>query len=191
MVHEKRGALTKQILNSELTGETDMTDTELGKVARDAYYHADNNSVWESIAKAVKEQVLADLHEQESTFIAGQELTYIQVAQWVKKYGSTEGLEVLEFSGIWSMSLGINDSFIEHNYRVPPKKVNDPTDPTTWKVGTPVFCWDSVREYRVPKMFAEYLPERYCKFKTQDDYVFYNAELATPEQVAAWHVLNS
>lgn len=111
-----------------------MTDTELGKVARDAYYHADNNSVWESIAKAVKEQVLADLHEQDA---------------------------------------------------------NNPTDPTTWKVGTPVFCWDSARECRVPKMFAEYLPEKHFKFKTQDDYVFYYAELATPEQVAAWHVLNS
>ena len=37
------------------------TDEELGKVAWSAYYHADTNCVWETVAIAVKKQVLADL----------------------------------------------------------------------------------------------------------------------------------
>lgn len=110
-----------------------MTDAELGKVAWDTYYYSRQSGlgIWERIAKAVKEQVLADLHAQEKTFTAGQELTLRQVAIWVEEHGSLRGLQVYNsFNVPPDIKDNTNMLNVTGKFRVKPD-ANDPADPTT------------------------------------------------------------
>ena len=144
---------------------------------------------WSAIVSAVEKEVLARLNKSEAEPVAGQELTFVQAAQWVEKHGSTNGLQWLDGSGKW------RDDYVSVicacvKYRVAPKKVNDPDDPTTWEKGVAVFRRDAEDDIWVLDTF-----ERYTDFIAPYKYItghgaYKYAKLATPEQVAAWKLIN-
>lgn len=102
------------------------SEKRLGDIARDVFYKTDGSAsyVFNKVASAVEKEVLLRLNAEP---VAGQELTFVQVAQWVEKYGSTKGLEVLQLNcGVWSMSLGVKDPSTKTKYRVATKKSKRP-----------------------------------------------------------------
>ena len=172
-------------------------EKSLGRIAEDAFESsvrkASDPDLWEETAAAVEKAVLARLKkdEEEPMPVAGQELTFVQAAQWVTKYGSTDGLQWFDTAKKeWrkeGYSKGIYNGF---KYRVAPKKVNDPDDPTTWEKGVSVFCRDLDYEPWMLDSFVEYaVGERDFIFRCEDcGWMF--AKLATPEQVEAWKRIN-
>ena len=72
-------------------------EKSLGRIAEDAFESSvrsvSDPDLWEETAAAVEKAVLARLEKDEEEPVAGQELTFVQAARWVAKYGSTDGLE--------------------------------------------------------------------------------------------------
>ncbi len=87
---------------------------------------------YERVAKAVEAEVLRRLNKSEAEPVAGQELSFLQVAQWVENHGSTKGLQWRDDRGNWRDD-DTNEVYACVKYRVVPKKVNDPDDPNTWE----------------------------------------------------------
>ena len=105
---------------------------------------------YERVAKAVEAEVLKRLNKSEAEPVAGQELSFVQVAQWVENHGSTKGLQWRDDSGNWRDESGqwrddevITIIYARVDYRVAPKKVNDPDDQNTWEKGVAIFSRDA------------------------------------------------
>ena len=149
---------------------------------------------FDRVAKAVEKEVLARLKKSEFEPVAGQELSFVQVAQWVEKHGSTKGLQWL-CGGNWRDA----DATVIHvfvDYRVAPKKVkklNDPDDHTTWQDDVDIFARDNVSKPWIATKFKGYFKNfdyPYRTLKTSDGSSFKFAKLATPEQIEAWKLIN-
>ena len=163
----------------------------LADIAQTAYWIvSENQNTFDRVAKAVEKEVLKRLNKSEFEPVAGQELTFVQVAQWVEKHGSTKGLQWRCGSGNWldDDSKGIYAGGV---YRVAPKKVNDPDDPTTWEKGVVVLA-GNFGFLKLGKFFSHNRRTDYTYFVDFEDYreEVGNAKLATPEQIEAWKLIN-
>ena len=163
----------------------------LANIAQTAYWTvSENQDTFDRVAKAVEKEVLARLNKSEAEPVAGQELTHHQVLDWIKKHGSTKGLQWQDGIGRW-----LDDDIIGVypcvDYRVAPKKINDPDDPTTWEKGVVVLA-GSCGFLKLGKFFSHNRCIDYPYFVDFEDYTdeVENAKLATPEQVAAWKLIN-
>ena len=70
-----------------------------------------------------------------------------------------------------------------------PKKVNDPDDPTTWEEGVAIFVRDGERGNWILDVFSRHKKHSVFQYVTKFNEWRY-AKLATPEQVAAWKLIN-
>ena len=159
----------------------------LANIAQTAYLTiSENHDTFDRIAKAVEAEVLSRLKKSEVEPVAGQELTFVQVAQWVEKHGSTKGLQWRDDSGKWQDdNVTVIYAGVDY-HRVAPKKANDPDDPTTWEKGVAVFRRDCDRCTWVLDAFKGYSDDVQYKYRTEHGAYSY-AKLATPEQVEAWN----
>ena len=151
---------------------------------------SENQDTFDRVAKAVEAEVLKRLNKSEPEPVAGQELTFVQVAQWVEKHGSTKGLQWRNDSGTWCND-NVKGIYAFKVYRVAPKKVNDPDDPTTWEKGVVVLA-GSCGFLKLGKFFSCNRCTDYTYFVDFEDYMdeVKNAKLATPEQIEAWKLIN-
>ena len=143
---------------------------------------------YERVAKAVEAEVLKRLNKSEVEPVAGQELTFVQVAQWVEKRGSANGLQWLDSNGKWRYEY-ITGIYAGGVYRVAPKKVNDPDDPTTWEKGVAIFRRDPGDDAWILDVFEGYTKGSSHKYNSEHGAYKY-AKLATPEQIEAWKLIN-
>ena len=162
----------------------------LANIAQTAYWtKSENQDTFDRVAKAVEAEVLKRLNKSEVEPVAGQELSIVQVAQWLEKHGSTKGLQWLGASGTWRKDEDVTTIYASAKYRVAPKKVNDPDDPNTWEKGVAIFCRDSNIDYWVLDTFKGYTNN--VQFKYSATYEAYRyAKLATPELIEAWKLIN-
>ena len=159
----------------------------LANIAQTAYWtKSENQDTFDRVAKAVEKEVLARLNKSEPEPAAGQELTFVQVAQWVDKHGSTNGLQWLDINGKWWHDEDVATIYASAEYRVAPKKVNDPDDPTTWEKDVAIFSRDFEDEPWVLDVFKEYSSGSTYKYHSNRG-VYKYAKLATPEQIEAWN----
>ena len=158
----------------------------LANIAQTAYLTiSENHDTFDRIAKAVEKEVLARLNKSEVEPVAGQELSFVQVAQWVEKYGSTNGLQLLDAKGEWREDyVSVICACVK--YRVAPKKVNEPDDPTTWEKGVAIFCRDEEDDAWILDVFGSYSNGYNYKYYSERSAYKY-AKLATPEQIEAWN----
>ena len=161
----------------------------LANIAQTAYWTvSENQDTFDRVAKAVEAEVLARLNKSEAEPVAGQVLSFVQVAQWVEKHGITKGLQWLDTNGKWQ-----DDDFkviyAYVDYRVAPKKVNDPDDPTTWEKGVAIFRRDLYSDAWGLDTFKGYSDHVLYKYRTERGTYGY-AKLATPELIEAWHIIN-
>lgn len=167
----------------------------LANIAKTAYWdtESENKNTFDRVAKAVEKEVLERFKNDEEEPVAGQELTFVQAAQLVAKYGSTDGLQWFDTAKTakkeWKKdgySKGISICF---KYRVAPKKVNDPDDPTTWEKGVAMFRRDGEDDVWVLDVFIRYSNGGFYKYGS-DNGVYKYAKLATHEQIEAWKLIN-
>ena len=150
---------------------------------------SENQDTFDRVAKAVEKEVLARLNKSESEPVAGQELTFVQTARWVEQHGSTEGLQWQDGSGKWWSDDDVKAIYAGVVYRVAPKKVNDPDDPTTWEKGVAIFRRDAEDATWILDVFGGYSLGSYYKYHSERG-VYKYAKLATPEQIEAWKLIN-
>ena len=164
----------------------------LANIAQTAYWdtESDNKDTFDRVAKAVEKAVLARMEKDEEEPIAGQELNHYQVLKWIEKHGSTSGLQNM-YQNEWLYCDGIINYVIntKRRYRVAPKKVNDPDDPTTWEKGVAIFRRDSEYDAWILDVFRCYKKNVDFKYFTCYSEWLY-AKLATPEQIKAWKLIN-
>ena len=163
----------------------------LANIAQTAYWTvSENQDTFDRVAKAVEKAVLARLKkdEEEPMPVAGQELTFVQVAQWVENHGSTKGLQWRNDYGKWCND-NVTVVYASVKYRVAPKKVNDPDDPTTWEKGVAILRRNSNMNYWVLDTLKGYLEHMPYKYRTKYE-AYRHAKLATPEQIEAWKLIN-
>ena len=160
----------------------------LANIAQTAYWTvSENQDTFDRVAKAVEAEVLKRLNKSEADPVAGQELTFVQVAKWVEKHGSTKGLQWRGKSGHW------RDATVIHvfvDYRVAPNKINDPDDPTTWEEGVDIFRCDAEDDTWVLDVFGCYVLGSTYKYYSLSRGAYKYAKLATPEQIEAWKLIN-
>ena len=164
----------------------------LANVAQTAYWTVlENQDTFDRVAKAVEAEVLARLNKSEAEPVAGQELSFVQVAQWVENHGSTKGLQWRDDCGKWLKCEVTTIIYAGGVYRVAPKKVNDPDDPTTWEKGVVVLAGGG-GFLKLGKFFSHNRCMDYPYFVDFEDYTdeVENAKLATPEQIEAWKLIN-
>ena len=168
----------------------------LANIAQAAYWNpmwnpmSENQDTFDRVAKAVEAEVLSRLKkdEEEPMPVAGQELSFVQVAQWIEKHGSAKGLQWRCGRGEWRD----DDSkvvYADVKYRVAPKKVNDPDDPTTWEKGVAIFLRENDNEPWVLDVFEGFSKGSSYKYNSERGAYRY-AKLATPEQIEAWKLIN-
>ena len=168
-------------------------EKSLGRIAEDAFESsvrkAGDPDLWEETAAAVEKAVLARLKkdEEEPMPVAGQELTNHQVLDWIKKHGSTKGLQWRNEYGEWCHD-NVTPIYAFIDYRVAPKKINAPDDPTTWEKGVAIFRRDFEDEPWVLDVFGGYCKGSNYKYHSERGAYKY-AKLATPEQAEAWKLI--
>ena len=162
----------------------------LAQIARKEFWattYSDRDTS-ERFAKKVEKAVSAGLNKSEP--VAGQELTFVQVAQWIENHGSAKGLQLQDSTGKWcdvnEVTTGI---YVDVVYRVAPKKVNDPLDPTTWEKGVAIFRRDAEDDAWILDVFEGYAKGATYKYCCRCS-IYKYAKLATPEQVEAWRFIN-
>lgn len=164
----------------------------LANIAETAFWDAEseNKNTFDRVAKAVEKEVLARLNKSEAEPVGGQELSFVQVAKWVEKHGSTKGLQWQDGSGKWRNE-DVDIIYAGVDYRVAPKKVNDPDDPNTWEKGVAIFRSDC--RYKgdtwILDVFRSYSGHVIYKYCTEHSR-YKHAKLATPEQIEAWKLIN-
>ena len=94
-------------------------------------------------------------------------------------------------SGKWWSDDDVKAIYAGVVYRVAPKKVNDPDDPTTWEKGVVVLAGGG-GFLKLGKFFSHNRCMDYPYFVDFEDYTdeVENAKLATPEQIEAWKLIN-
>ena len=163
-------------------------EKSLAQIAREEFLAPTytTQDTYERVAKEVEAEVLKRLNKSEAEPVAGQELSFVQVAQWVERHGSTKGLQWLDNSGNW------RDATVLHvfvDYRVARKKVNDPDDPATWEKGVAIFRRDAEDDTWILDVFGGYSLGSTYKYHSNRG-VYKYAKLATPEQIEAWKLIN-
>ena len=139
-------------------------------------------TTYERVAKAVEAEVLKRLNKSEVEPIGGQELSFVQVAQWVEKHGSTKGLQWQDTGGEWRDD-DVGVIYAGGVYRVAPKKIM-----TTWAAGTFVLVRNSVSLPWVMGTFIKQIAPDRVDVKVGSERISYiHAKLATPEQIEAWN----
>ena len=147
-----------------------------------------DQDTYERVANAVEKAVLARLNKSEP--VAGQELTFVQVAQWIENHGSAKGLQLKEYTGKWwDVDEVTTVIYVDVVYRVAPKKVNAPIDPTTWEKGVAIFRRDAEDDAWILDVFEGYAKGATYKYCCRCS-IYKYAKLATPEQVEAWRFIN-
>ena len=166
-------------------------EKSLAQIAREAYWNtmSENQDTFDGVAKAVEAEVLSRLNKSELESVAGQELSFVQVAQWVEKHGSTNGLQWRDGSGKWWKDEDVTTIYASAKYRVAPKKVNDPDDPNTWEKGVAIFRRDEEEDAWILDVFGSYSNGYNYKYYSERNAYKY-AKLATPEQIEAWKLIN-
>ena len=163
----------------------------LANIVRTAYWdtESENKDTFDRVAKAVEKEVLARLKKSEFEPVAGQELSCVQVAQWVENHGSTKGLQWRRdnLGPVWRDCEQKID--VDNVYRVAPKKVNDPDDPTTWEKGVAIFRRDAEDDTWILDVFEGYALGSICPYHSERG-VYKYAKLATHEQIEAWKLIN-
>ena len=165
-------------------------EKSLAQIAREEFLAPTytTQDTYERVAKEVEAEVLKRLNKSEAEPVAEQELSLVQVAQWVEKHGSTKGLQWQDNGGNWR-DADATAIHVSLGYRVAPKKVNDPDDPTTWEKGVAIFCRDIEYAPWILAVFSDYANDATYKYYSERGPYKY-AKLATPEQVAAWKLIN-
>ena len=164
----------------------------LANVAQTAYLTiSENHDTFDRIAKAVEAEVLKRLNKSEVEPVVGQELTIVQVAQWIEKHGSTEGLQWWNgYEKQWNDE-DVTTICVLVKYRVAPEKVNDPDDPTTWAEGTSILVRNSVSlPWLMGTFIKQVTPNMVDVIVGSERLQYLHAKLATPEQVEAWKLIN-
>ena len=162
----------------------------LANIAQTAYWTvSENQDTFDRVAKAVEKEVLARLKKSEFEQVAWQELSFVQVAQWVDRHGSTKGLQWRDDSGYWRDDEVTTIIYGLVDYRVAPKKVNDPDDPATWEKGVAIFRRDAEDDTWILDVFGGYLLCSTYKYHSERG-VYKYAKLATHEQIEAWKLIN-
>ena len=164
-------------------------EKSLAQIAREAFWATTNHSaqdMYDRVAKAVEAEVLKRLNKSEVEPVGGQELTFVQVAQWVEKHGSTNGLQWWGDSGKRWNDEEVTTIYASVKYRVAPNKVNDPDDPTTWEKGVAIFRRDSEDETWVLDTFIGYSDGVTYKYHSEHS-AYKHAKLATADQIEAWN----
>ena len=161
----------------------------LANIAQTAYWTvSENQDTFDRVAKAIEKEVLSRQKKSEVEPVAGQELTFVQAAQWVEKRGSTNGLQLHDSNGKWrDVYVSVICACVK--YRVAPKKINDPDDPTTWEKGVAIFRRDSEDAAWILDVFGCYYKGSSYKYITGHGAYKY-AKLATPKQIEAWKLIN-
>ena len=161
----------------------------LANIAQTAYWTiSENQDTFDRVAKAVEKEVLKRLNKSEVEPVAGQELTLVQALRWIERHGSTKGLQWRDDSGKWrDDDVTVMYAFVD--YRVAPKKVNDPDDPTTWEKGVAIFRRDAEDAAWILDVFGGYSKGSNYKYHSDRGAHKY-AKLATPEQIEAWKLIN-
>jgi len=161
-------------------------EKSLANIAQTAYWAmSENQDTFDRVAKAVEKEVLARLNKSVIEPVAGQELSFVQVARWVDRHGSTKGLQRRDNSGNWRDD--VIYSFLD--YRVAPEKVNDPDDPTTWVTGAKILVRNHEETTWVLRELIHYYPKQKYGYFTHGGESWPLAKLATPEQIEAWNKL--
>ena len=162
----------------------------LANIAQTAYWtKSENQDTFDRVAKAVEKEVLARLNKSEVEPVAGQDLTFVQAAQWLEKHGSTKGLQWRDYHGNWrDDDATVIHAFVE--YRVAPKKVNDPDDPTTWEKGVAIFRRDAEDDTWILDVFGSYSKGSNYDYYHTERGAYEYAKLATPEQVEVWKLIH-
>ena len=165
-------------------------EKSLSQIAYEKFYltRGTADDIFYEVASAVEKEVLARLNKSEFEPVAGQELSFVQAAQWVEKHGSTKGLQWRNDSGTWCND-NVTVIYAFKVYRVAPKKINDPDDPTTWEKGVAIFRRDSHTVAWALDTFNHYSDNTLYKYNAQHS-VYKYAKLATPEQIEAWKLIN-
>ena len=165
-------------------------EKSLSQIAYEKFYltRGTADDIFYEVASAVEKEVLARLNKSEAEPVAGQELTHHQVLDWVEKHGSTKGLQWQDGIGKW-LDDDVKVVYTLVEYRVAPKKVNDPDDPTTWEEGVAIFRRADEDAAWVLDVFRSYLGHMLYKYCTEHRRYKY-AKLATPEQIEAWKLIN-
>ena len=163
-------------------------EKSLAQIAREAYWNtmSENQDTFDGVAKAVEAEVLSRLKKSEVEPVAGQELTFVQVAQWVEKHGSTNGLQWRDGSGKWWKDEDVTTIYASAKYRVAPKKIM-----TTWVEGTFVLVRNSVSlPWLMGTFIKQIAPDRVDVMVGSERISYIHAKLATPEQIEAWKLIN-
>ena len=160
------------------------------------------DAVWQYAVRACKtveehEYMLANQIPSISNLEAGQELNNYQVLKWIEVHGSTEGLQVYDrHENEWHCPATDRVTWfcVKSKYRVAPKEVNLPNDPTTWEEGVKVFAREFDSSQAILADFESYDMGRHYQFIVKEigraGYLSCRvAKLATPEQVKAWQAL--
>ena len=160
-------------------------EKSLAQIAREEFlattYSAQDT--YERVANAVEAEVLKRLNKSEFEPVDGQELSFVQVAQWAEKHGSTKGLQWRDNSGNWRDA----DATVIHvfvDYRVAPKKVMP-----MWEKGVAIFRRDAEDATWILDVFDCYLSGSPYPYHSERGAYKY-AKLATPEQIEAWKLIN-
>lgn len=120
----------------------------------------------------------------------GQELTIGQAAEIAEYNGSTDILEYFDDDLSRFMKCGNNNCiYIGSRYRLAPKKVNNPDDPTSWENGVAIFARNSEYDAWSLDVFSCYKENVDFKYVTDFNEWRY-AKLATPVQIEAWKLIN-
>ena len=162
-------------------------EKSLAQIAREAFFATTHSSqdLYGRVAKAVEAEVLRRLNKSESEPVAGQELTFVQVAQWVEKHGSAKGLQWLDSNGKWRDD-NVTVLYADGVYRVAPKKIM-----TTWVEGTFVLVRNSVSlPWLMGTFIKQIAPDRVDVMVGSERLSYIHAKLATPEQIEAWKLIN-
>ena len=164
-------------------------EKSLSQIAYEKFYltRGTADDIFYEVASAVEKEVLARLNKSEAEPVACQELSFVQAAQWVEKHGSTKGLQWRNDSGTWCND-NVKGIYAFKVYRVAPKKINDPDDPTTWEKGVAIFRrdYDYEGDAWVLDVFRSYSGHVQYKYHTEHSR-YKHAKLATADQIEAWN----
>lgn len=161
-----------------------------------------DGEIWKYAVPALRlveehESMLANQIPSISNLEAGQELNNYQVLKWIEVHGSTEGLQIYDsYDNEWYRPATdqVTRFYVNKQYRVAPKEVNLPNDPTTWEEGVKVFAREFDSSQAILADFESYAMGRHFQFIVKEIgracYLSCRvAKLATPEQVKAWQAL--
>ena len=162
----------------------------LANIAHTAFWNtmSENKDTFDRVAKEVEKEVLSRLKKSEAEPVAGQELTFVQAAQWIEKHGSTKGLQWWNgYEKQWDDE-DVTTIFVLVKYRVAPEKVNDPDGPTTWAEGTFILVRNSVSlPWLMGTFIKQVAPDMVDVIVGSERLRYLHAKLATADQIEAWN----